>query len=125
MQSNVDTVVSGFLNRETHSTSTEREWGRVMQSRSFQELIRQKRAFILPATIFFFVFYMILPILTAYTTVLNGKVIGVINWAHIYAFAQFIMTWGLCHIYMSKANYYDELVTKVKQEINDKGRNAI
>ncbi|GAX89172.1 hypothetical protein EFBL_0790 [Effusibacillus lacus] len=100
------------------------DWGRVAQTGSFQELIRQKSSFIVPATIFFFVFYFILPVLTAYSTVLNKKAVGAINWAYLYAFAQFAMTWGLCHLYMRKANKFDELVNKVKQEITDKGGKA-
>ncbi|WP_226375469.1 DUF485 domain-containing protein [Effusibacillus dendaii] len=92
-----------------------------MQSSAFQSLIAQKRNFIVPATVFFLVFYFILPILTGFTTSLNGKVIGVINWAYLYAFAQFIMTWGLCHLYMSKANGYDKLVDQIKQEFGAKG----
>ncbi|MGC5328520.1 DUF485 domain-containing protein [Brevibacillus sp. SYSU BS000544] len=103
---------------------TKKDWKNVEQSSSFQELIRQKKAFIIPATIFFIIFYFTLPILTAYTTILNGKAIGVINWAYIYAFAQFAMTWILCHMYMSKANHFDKLVDEVKKSASEKGVKA-
>ncbi len=100
------------------------DWNNIAQSASFQELIRQKKAFIIPATIFFIVFYFTLPVLTSFTTVLNGKAIGVINWAYMYAFAQFAMTWILCHMYMSKASKFDKLVEEVKKETENKGVKA-
>jgi uncharacterized membrane protein (DUF485 family) len=99
----------------------EKDWKQIAESPAFRELIRKKRAFIIPSVVFFFVFYFTLPVLTAYTTVLNGKVIGAINWAYLYAFAQFAMTWILCHLYMNKAAEYDELVAKVKNESVEKG----
>src|SRR5918998_5120907 len=69
----------------------EEEWIRVERTSAFQELTRSKKAFIIPATIFFLVFYFGLPFLAAFTTVLNGKAVGSITWAYLYAFAQFAM----------------------------------
>ncbi|RNB89236.1 DUF485 domain-containing protein [Brevibacillus nitrificans] len=88
----------------------------VIQSESFQELLKRKKAFILPSSIFFFVFYFSLPILTSYFTVLNTKAFGAISWAWVFAFAQFIMTWGLCILYTKRAKEFDDLVEKIKQE---------
>jgi len=105
-------------------TTDKTHWDTVTNSSAFRELIRRKRAFIIPATIFFFVFYFTLPILTSFTTVLNGKVTGALNWAYVYAFAQFAMTWVLCHLYMKKADQFDQIVAKVKQEAAEKGVKA-
>jgi uncharacterized membrane protein (DUF485 family) len=96
----------------------------IRQTSAFQELMRQKRAFIIPATIFFFVFYFTLPFLTAFTTVLNEKAVGAINWAYVYAFAQFAMTWGLSHLYMRKANQFDQLSKKVRDSAAREGGHA-
>lgn len=92
------------------------DWKKIEQSTYFRQLIQEKRAFVIPATIFFLLFYFTLPILTAFTTVLNGKVIGAINWAYTYAFAQFVMTWVLSHLYLRKAARFDQLVQQVKQD---------
>ncbi|MFD2372008.1 DUF485 domain-containing protein [Brevibacillus sp. GCM10020057] len=92
----------------------------IIQSASFQELLRRKKAFILPSSIFFFVFYFTLPILTSYFTVLNTKAFGAITWAWVFAFAQFIMTWGLCILYTRRARQFDALVEKIKQETGGK-----
>jgi uncharacterized membrane protein (DUF485 family) len=92
------------------------EWVRVERTSAFKELISAKRAFIIPATIFFMVFYFGLPILAAFTTILNVKVIGSLTLAYIYALAQFAMTWILMHLYVSRANKWDDLVDQARQE---------
>jgi uncharacterized membrane protein (DUF485 family) len=92
------------------------EWVRVERTSAFKELARRKKAFIIPATIFFIVFYFGLPVLAGFTTVLNGEVIGSITWAYVYAFAQFAMTWILMHLYVSRANRWDELVDRARHE---------
>ena len=92
------------------------EWVRVERTSTFRELTQKRKAFILPATIFFLVFYFGLPFLTAFTTVLDVNVIGAINLAYIYAFAQFAMTWILMHLYVSRANGWDDLVDRARHE---------
>lgn len=92
------------------------EWVRVEQTSAFKELAKKKKAFIVPATIFFFIFYFGLPVLAGFTTVLDGYAIGAITWAYVYAFAQFAMTWILMHMYVSRANRWDDLVDRARQE---------
>lgn len=92
------------------------EWVRIERTSAFQQLIKSKKAFIIPATIFFMVFYFTLPFLTAFTTVLNFTVVGAITGAYVYAFAQFIMTWGLAHLYLSQANKWDDLVDRARHQ---------
>jgi uncharacterized membrane protein (DUF485 family) len=99
----------------------EDEWIRVERTPAFEELVRSKKAFIIPATIFFLVFYFGLPFLTAFTTLLDVKVIGAINLAYIYAFAQFAMTWILMHLYVSRANKWDDLVDRARHEAGEGG----
>lgn len=102
------------------------EWVRIERTSAFQELMRAKKAFIIPATIFFMVFYFTLPFLTAFTTVLNFTVIGAISGAYLYAFAQFIMTWVLAHLYIHQANKWDDLVDESRRQaaIAGEGDNA-
>lgn len=92
------------------------EWVRVERTGAFKDLVKKKRAFILPATIFFMIFYFGLPILAALTTVLNFNVIGAITGAYVYAFAQFAMTWIIAHLYISRANHWDDLVDQARRE---------
>lgn len=96
--------------------NSENDYSAIVQSSSFQTLLSEKKKFIIPVTIFFFCFYFALPILTSYTTILNHTFIGDITWAWVFAFMQFIMTWGLCMLYTKKAAKFDELAEKVRQE---------
>ena len=101
---------------ERSRVQSENEWVRVERTSAFKELIKSKRAFIIPATIFFMLFYFGLPFLAAFTTVLNVKVIGPLTLAYIYAFAQFAMTWIIMHLYVSRANKWDDLVDRARVE---------
>ncbi|MCR8843224.1 DUF485 domain-containing protein [Paenibacillus sp. SC116] len=91
-------------------------YAEIAQSTQFKSLMRSKKKFILPMTLFFFAFYFTLPILTSYTTVLNQSALGPITWAWVFAFAQFIMTWALCMIYAHRAARFDQDVQQLKNE---------
>lgn len=98
---------------------SESDYSAIVQSTSFQRLLSEKKKFIIPITIFFFCFYFALPILTSFSTILNNKFIGSITWAWVFAFLQFVMTWGLCMLYSKKAAKFDALADKV---IKERGR---
>jgi uncharacterized membrane protein (DUF485 family) len=91
-------------------------YSQIAQSSSFQQLLRKKRNFILPFSLFFLAFYFTLPILTAYSDILNTPAFGPISWAWIFAFAQFIMTWTLCIIYTKKSSKFDSIVEEIIKE---------
>ncbi|NNV05105.1 DUF485 domain-containing protein [Geobacillus sp. C56-T2] len=93
----------------------------IAQSASFRALIQAKKRFIVPATVFFFVFYFTLPVLTSYSKVLNTPAIGPVSWAWLFAFAQFIMTWALCILYSKRAAKLDDIVEQVRQEAKEGG----
>ena len=93
-----------------------RDYSAIVQTQQFQQLLREKKRFILPFTLFFLVFYFALPIMTSYTSVLNNRFYGYITWAWVFAFAQFIMTWALCMIYSKKAVRFDHLSNEVLKE---------
>ncbi len=84
----------------------------VVQSEEFQLLLNTKKKFIIPMSIFFFSFFIALPILTSYSKVLNTPAFGDVTWAWVFAFSQFIMTWALCMIYSKKAESFDEISEK-------------
>jgi uncharacterized membrane protein (DUF485 family) len=101
--------------------NSESDYSAIVQSSSFQKLLSAKKKFIIPITIFFFCFYFALPILTSFSTVLNNKFIGSITWAWVFAFLQFIMTWGLCMLYSKRATKFDDLAEIV---IKEGGKNS-
>ncbi|MFB4169715.1 DUF485 domain-containing protein [Virgibacillus sp. JSM 102003] len=98
---------------------------KVEQSEKFQRLMNDRKKFIIPLTIFFLVFYFLLPVLTSYTTFLNTPAIGDISWVWLFAFAQFVMTWVLCTLYVKKAASFDRQTDEIiNEQINNKGGNG-
>lgn len=85
----------------------------LVQTDDFQELLKRKKAFILPMTLFFFGFYFLLPLLAAYTKVLTYEVIGSISLAWIYALLQFVLVWVCGIIYIKKSEKYDKLADTI------------
>ncbi len=83
---------------------------------SFKKLTKKKNKFLWTVTAIFFVVYMLLPVLTSYTNILHQKAIGEITWVWIYSAGLFIMTWGLAHFYVSRANRFDHDAQEVINE---------
>jgi uncharacterized membrane protein (DUF485 family) len=90
-----------------------RDYSAIVKSSEFQQLLDEKKKFIIPLTLFFLIFYFALPIMTSYSSVLNNSFYGHITWAWVFAFAQFIMTWTLCMIYSKRAARFDRLSDEV------------
>ncbi len=99
-----------------HPPTDDAAYTDIVQSTTFQSLLREKKKFIIPLTIFFLCFYFALPLLSSYTDILNRPFIGSITWAWAFAFMQFIMTWGLCMLYSKKAAKFDELSDRILKE---------
>lgn len=84
------------------------DYDKIAAQPSFKALAKRKTAFLWSLTAFFLLAYMLLPVLTSYTKVLHQPAIGNITWVWIYSAALFIMTWGLAHLYVAKANSFDK-----------------
>lgn len=87
-----------------------------------------KRIFIIPAFIFFVVYYFALPVLVGYAPqFMSIKVIGNVNLAYLFALSQFFVAWLIAGLYVRAANDFDRLskdiVEKavVAQTDSDKG----
>ncbi len=77
------------------------DYDAIANQESFKSLVRRKNSFLWSMTAIFLSAYMLLPILTSYTTILHQKAFGgEITWVWIYAAGLFIMTWGGYVIYM-------------------------
>ena len=83
-------------------------YSEIAQSPRFQALLARKKQFLIPLSAFFFVFYFAPPMMTSYfPSVVNIRAIGAITWAWLFAFAQFVMIWTLCALYVKKAASFD------------------
>lgn len=91
-----------------NQSGSEIDYEAVEQSEEFQTLMTKRKKFIVPYTIFFLVFYFLLPIFTSYTTFLNKPAIGDVSWVWLFAIGQFVMTFTLSIVYVRKANHFDD-----------------
>jgi len=90
------------------------DWSRVTQMPEFRAMVRAKLRFIIPAVIFFVVYYFALPVLVGYAPGLMSKrVIGVVNIAYLFALSQFFMAWIIAALYLRAAARFDKLEHKV------------
>lgn len=92
----------------------------IAESKNFRELLKARKRFTVTVTLFFLSFALLLPILAFYTDLLAKPAIGAISWGWLFAFAQFAMTWTICHLYFKKAAEFDEMAAQVLQQ--KKGR---
>ena len=84
------------------------DWSRIASDPGFAALKAAKRRFILPATIFFLVYYMTLPVLVGFwPALMKTSVWGKVNIAYLFALSQFAMTWLLCALYVRAARRWD------------------
>ncbi|RUL48648.1 MULTISPECIES: DUF485 domain-containing protein [Lysinibacillus] len=84
------------------------DYDKIAEMESFKKLAKKKNSFLWAMTVVFLGAYMLLPVLTSYTQVLHQKVVGDITLVWFYAAGLFIMTWGMAHLYVGKANSYDK-----------------
>lgn len=97
-----------------HETNVDRNgesvWDRVAASREFRDLMATKKIFIIPAFIFFMVYYLLLPILVGYAPrLMTIKVWGDVNLAYLFALSQFFMAWIVAALYVRAGDRFDAL----------------
>ena len=94
------------------------DWERVAAMDEFKQLVAAKRKFIIPATVFFIVYYFALPLLVGYAPALMArKVFGVVNLAYLFALSQFFMAWILAALYVRAAGGFDAMATRILSKL--------
>ncbi len=84
------------------------DWDRLAALADFRALLAAKRRFIVPATIFFIVYYFALPALVGYAPrLMAAKVFGVVNVAYLFALSQFFVAWIVAVLYVRAASGFD------------------
>ena len=99
------------------------DWDRIAASKEFQDLMATKKIFIVPAFIFFVVYYFALPVLVGYAPqFMSTKVFGLVNLAYLFALSQFFVAWIIAGLYVRAANDFDRLAQDiVEKSANGKG----
>ena len=98
-------------------------WDKIAGSKEFQDLMATKKMFIVPAFIFFIVYYFALPVLVGYAPqFMATKVIGQVNLAYLFALSQFFVAWIIAGLYVKAANNFDRLSKDILEKAeNGKG----
>jgi uncharacterized membrane protein (DUF485 family) len=105
------------LRRYEASQST---WDKIADSQEFKDLMATKKIFIVPAFVFFIVYYFALPILVGYAPAfMSTKVIGNVNLAYLFALSQFFMAWTIAFLYVKAAGDFDKLAKDIIEKAED------
>jgi uncharacterized membrane protein (DUF485 family) len=110
---------------EVRYQASQSTWDKIAESKEFNDLMATKRIFIIPAFIFFVVYYFALPVLVGYAPqFMSTKVIGVVNLAYLFALSQFFVAWLIAGLYVRAANDFDKLANDIvkKAEIVKGGK---
>jgi len=99
-----------MANEQERYQASQTIWDQIAASHEFRDLMATKKIFIVPAFIFFIVYYFALPILVGYAPqFMSTKVIGVVNLAYLFALSQFFVAWLIAGLYVKAADDFDEL----------------
>jgi uncharacterized membrane protein (DUF485 family) len=90
------------------------DWQGLAASDRFRNLLKAKRRFIIPAMIFFVVYYFALPALIGYAKpFMETRVIGPVNLAYLFALSQFFVAWIIAALYVRAAARFDKMASNV------------
>lgn len=96
------------------------DWDRVAATDEFKQLLLSKRKFIIPATIFFILYYFALPLSVGYAPAFMAKkVFGVVNLAYLFALSQFFMAWIIAALYVRAAGRWDEMARNIINRLGE------
>ena len=94
------------------------DWQQIASDSDFRELIREKRNFIVPATLFFLVYYFGFLVFVGYfPKAAETNVIGHINFAYLLALSEFVMAWVLVFLYVRRAGLFDRLANAILHKV--------
>ena len=94
-------------------------WDKIAESKEFQDLMATKKIFIVPAFIFFVVYYFALPVLVGYAPQFMSTKIGFVNLAYLFALSQFFVAWIIAGLYVKAANNFDRLAKDILDKAED------
>lgn len=107
---------------DTKSMNGKNQWERVSEMDEFRLLLLAKVGFVVPATIFFIVYYFALPILVGYApTFMSKKVWGPVNLAYLFALSQFFMAWAIAFLYVRAAKKFDMYGRHIMEHLRKEG----
>src|SRR5580698_8597195 len=115
-------MANAVKNLEVQPTKYEEEqstWDEIAESRAFKDLMATKKTFIVPAFIFFVVYYFALPVLVGYAPQFMSIKVGFVNLAYLFALSQFFVAWIIAGLYVRAANNFDRLAEDILNKAED------
>lgn len=98
------------------------KWDRVQEMDEFRLLLLAKKEFVIPATVFFVVYYFALPVLVGYAPeFMSRKVLGPVNLAYLFALSQFFVAWGIAFNYVRAARIFDKYGAHILKTLKEEG----
>ena len=94
------------------------DWAGIAGHADFKKLLAAKARFIVPATVFFLVYYFALPVLVGWFPDLMKTKIGSVNLAYLFALSQFFMAWIIAAFYVVKAAGWDQSAADLLAKFN-------
>lgn len=95
-------------NEPQKNDSFQADWKAIAADSDFAALVRSKWKLIVPATIFFVIYYFLLPIGVGwFPDLMKKRVLGSVNLAYLFALSQFFMVWALAFVYVAAAAGWD------------------
>ena len=100
-------------------------WDRVAAMDQFKDLMAAKARFIVPATMFFLVYYFALPVLVGFARPwMETAVLGPVNIAYLFALSQFFMAWILAWLYIRAADRFDGQAKRILERLREPAATA-
>lgn len=85
-----------------------KQWEALAAEPEFRALVRARRRFVIPATLFFIGYYLALPVSVGFfPQVMSRPVIGPLTIAYCFALSQFAMAWILLALYLQRSRRFD------------------
>ena len=95
------------------------DWERVAATDDFDDLVRMRARFLIPATVFFLAYYFTLLVLVGFFPDLMSKTVpGLepVNFAYLFAVSQFAMVAFVTWAYLRAAKKFDVLAGKIAHD---------
>jgi uncharacterized membrane protein (DUF485 family) len=106
----------------TETGTGKSQWDRVAEMDEFRLLLLAKKEFVIPATVFFIVYYFALPILVGYfPDFMSRKVWGQANIAYLFALSQFFVAWIIAFNYVRAARIFDDYGARIMKRLEEEG----
>jgi uncharacterized membrane protein (DUF485 family) len=113
---------AGLAPGKTTVTEVGSQWDRVAAMPEFKQLLKDKAGFIVPATIFFVIYYFLLPVSVGYFPKFMDKRIGSVNLAYLFALSQFFVSWAIAALYVRRASRFDEQSKQLLDKLEQGGK---